>query len=281
MKHNLLRNKVTQAAAAMMVVAAVSGSVYPVVPAYGADRAVEQVYLGEPAQVWWETDTVGRWNSVSKAREYQVKLFIADNIDRDEDDWQSIDWDDEELVAVMTRRTTETSCDFTPYMSDLHSYFFVVRATPRQNQQAYVTAGGWVASPTLEYRGTAAIGITDGRWRNYLAGTMYEDAEQNLLSNGWYLIGGTWYLFDADGYVQTGWQTVDGSRYYLSETGAMATGWFVYQDNWYYADKNGVMQTGWIMDQPGKYYYLNEDGTMASDTTVDGYWLDADGMRRS
>ncbi len=41
---------------------------------------------------------------------------------------------------------------------------------------------------------------------------------------------------------------------------------FVWDDNWYYADKTGAVQTGWIMDQPGKYYYLNEDGTMAHDT---------------
>lgn len=84
--------------------------------------------FGEPKYVYWETDTVGRWSSVSKAHEYQVKLYLADNVDRDEEDWRQIDWEDEELEAVMTKRTTELSCDFSDYMNDLHSYFFVEAA---------------------------------------------------------------------------------------------------------------------------------------------------------
>ncbi len=280
MKCNLLGNRFGAAAAAVILTVTMAGGT-AAIPAYASDKTVEQVWLGEPKHVWWETDTVGKWNSVSKAQEYQVKLYIADYVDRDEDDWRSIDWEDEELRAVMTKRTTETSCDFSEYMNDLHSYFFVVRATPKVSQQAYVTAGNWVASKTIDYRGTAVQGITDGKWRNYLEGTMYEDAGQNLLKDGWHLIKGSWYLFDADGYVQTGWQTIDGFRYYLGDTGAMATGWFVYNDNWYYANKDGVMQTGWIMDLPGKYYYLYEDGTLAVSTTVDGYQVDAGGLRQS
>lgn len=249
-------------------------------PAWASDKAVEQVYLGEPKYVYWETDTVGRWSSVSKAHEYQVKLYLADNVDRDEEDWRQINWEDEELEAVMTKRTTELSCDFSDYMNDLHSYFFVVRATPRVSEQAYVTPGDWVASPDLDFRGQPVLGITEGKWRNYLEGTQYEDVDGNPLGGGWHLIKGSWYLFDENGYRQTGWQTVDGSRYYLNEDGRMAAGWFVYEDDWYYADSDGRVQTGWVMDQPGKYYYLNADGTMAHDTVVDGYRLDSGGLRQ-
>ena len=249
-------------------------------PALASDKAVERVYLGEPKYVYWETDTVGRWSSVRKAHEYQVKLYLADHVDRDENDWRSVDWEDEEMEAVMTKRTTELSCDFSDYMNDLHSYFFVVRATPRVSEQAYVTAGEWVASPDIDFRGQAVQGITDGKWRNYLEGTQYEDVDGNVLGGGWHLIKGSWYLIDDDGYRQTGWQTVDGGRYYLNEDGRMSVGWFVYGDHWYYAGADGRMQTGWVMDQPGKYYYLNEDGTMAYDTVVDGYRLDSDGLRQ-
>lgn len=248
--------------------------------AMASDKAVETVYLGEPKYVYWETDTTGRWTSVSKAREYQVKLYIADNIDRDEDDWRSVDWENEEMEAVMTKRTTELSCDFSDYMNDLHSYFFVVRATPRVSEQAYVKAGNWVASPDLDFKETAARGITDGKWRNYLEGTQYEDADGNPLGGGWHLIKGRWYLFDERGYRLTGWQTESGNRYYLGTDGQMAAGWFTWEDNWYYADSDGKLRTGWIMDQPGNYYYLNEDGTMAHDVFVEGYWLDSNGLRR-
>lgn len=251
-----------------------------VLTAWASDKAVEQVSLGEPKYVYWESDTVGRWSPVSKAHEYQVKLYLADNVDRDEENWRAVDWENEEMEAVMTRRTSELTCDFSDYMNDLHSYFFVVRATPKISEQAYVTAGEWVASPDMDFRGQAVQGITEGKWRNYLEGTQFEDVDGNPLGGGWHRIKGSWYLFDENGYRQTGWQTVDGDRYYLKEDGRAATGWFVYGDDWYYADSDGRVQTGWVMDQPGKYYYLKEDGTMAHDTEVDGYWLGSDGLSR-
>lgn len=251
---------------------------------YAADKAVETVYLGAPKHIWWETETVGKWSSVSQAHEYQVKLYVADDVDRDEENWRMVDFDDESMVdaeCVMTRRTSQTSCDFTEYMNDLHSYFFVVRATPKVSEQAYVVAGDWVASQDVDFRGSENQGITEGKWRNYLEGSRYEDGDGNFLPGGWHRIRGSWYLLDEGGYRLKGWQTVDGNRYYLSEDdGRMATGWFVWEDHWYYADKSGVLQTGWVMDTPGNYYYLNEDGTMAHDTEVDGYWLGADGLRQ-
>lgn len=251
--------------------------------AYASDKAVETVYLGAPKYVWWETDTMGKWSSVSKAHEYQVKLYIADYVERDEDNWKEIDFDDEsmsEAECIMTKRTSDTSCDFTDYMNDLHSYFFVVRATPKISEQAYVEAGEWTASPDVDFREKQNQGITEGKWRNYLEGSRYEDGDGNLLGGGWHLIKGSWYLLDENGYRLTGWQTVGEDRYYLGDDGRMASGWFVWNENWYYAGSDGKIQTGWIMDKPGKYYYLNADGAMAHDTTVDGYVLGADGLRQ-
>lgn len=251
--------------------------------AYASDKAVETVYLGTPKYVWWETDTVGKWSSVSSAHEYQVKLYIADYVERDEENWKAVDFGDEsmsEAECVMTKRTSATSCDFSEYMNDLHSYFFVVRATPKLSEQAYVTAGAWTASPDVDFREKQNQGITEGKWRNYLEGSRYEDGDGNLLGSGWHLIKGSWYLMDENGYRLTGWQTVGEDRYYLGEDGQMAVGWFVWNDAWYYAGKDGRMQTGWIMDKPGNYYYLKEDGTMAHDTMVDGYTLGADGLRQ-
>lgn len=253
------------------------------VTALASDRSVDTVYLGQPKHVWWETDTVAKWSSVSKAHEYQVKLFIADDIDRDEDNWRRIDMEDEvmtEAEAVVTKRTSDLSCDFSEYMNDLHSYFFVVRAVPRISEQAYVVSGAWTASYDIDYRGQEKQGITGGKWRNYLEGSKYETEDGSFLDAGWHLIKGSWYLLDENGYRLSGWQEPDGKRYYLSTDGRLATGWFVWEDQWYYAGDDGQICTGWVMAEPGKYYYLNEDGRMLSDTVVDGYWLDADGMHR-
>ena len=280
MKKTSLAIRVLSAVMAFTMVA--GGNIIPgngIMTALASDKAVDWVYLGEPKYVWWETDTVGKWSSVSKAHEYQVKLYIADNIERDEDNWRKIDWDNEELEAVVTKRTGDQSCDFTEYMKDQHSYFFVVRATPKISEQGYVSSGNWVASPELDFKGQQVQGITEGKWRNYREGSKFEAVDGNELGGGWHLIRGTWYLFDENGCRLNDWQSMDGSRYYLGTDGRMATGWFVYGDNWYYADKSGVIQTGWVMDQPGKYYYMYEDGTMAHDIEIEGYWLSSSGLR--
>lgn len=36
-------------------------------------------------------------------------------------------------------------------------------------------------------------------------------------------------------------------------------------------------ETGWLQDDDGKWYYLNNDGSMAYDTVIDGYKLGSDG----
>ena len=281
MKINM-RNSKRVAVAALAAVVLAAGQ--PPVTALASDHQVETVYLGSPKHVWWETDTVGQWSSVSKAHEYQVKLYIGDNVERDEENWKNIDFEDEgmlEAECVMTKRTSKTSCDFTEYMNDLHTYFFVVRATPKVSEQAYVVSGDWAASPDVDFREQQVQGITGGTWRNYLEGSRYEMEDGTFLTGGWQRIQGTWYLLDENGYRLTGWQEVDGNRYYLGENGKMAAGWFVWNENWYYAGVDGSMKTGWVMEKPGYYYYLREDGTMVHDAMVDGYWLGEDGVRRN
>ena len=78
----------------IVAAAAVLLATTPQFPSCASDKAVETVYLGTPAHVWWETDTTGKWSSVAKTHEYQVKLYIADNVDRDEENWRKVDFDD-------------------------------------------------------------------------------------------------------------------------------------------------------------------------------------------
>lgn len=247
---------------------------------WASDREVESITLGEPAYVWWESNVVGKWSTVKKAHEYQVKLYISDYVERDEENWRILTAEEEEseLEAVAVVRTSENSFDFSPYMEDGHIYFFAVRAVPKVNEQAYVTAGEWVASKDADLRQEMVMGITEGTWRNYLEGSRYEDGEGVFLTGGWHLIQGSWYFLDENGYRMTGWQEIGGKRYYLGDEGRMAVGWFMHGDQWYYADKEGEIQTGWIMDVPGEYYYLDEEGRMLCNTVIDGWKLGADGM---
>lgn len=265
-------------AAGRFLMTVVMAVMIPCVPIYASDKEVETVWLGSPSHVWWDTETVGTWSTVKKAHEYQVKLYISDDVDRDEDNWRETDVDGLGLEAVAVFRVTENQCDFTEYMNDLHTYFFTVQASPRLNEQAYVIAGEKVASPDTDFKGRSVLGITTGKWRNYLEGSRYEVEEGIYLTGGWQLIRGSWYYLDENGYRVSGWHWIDDDRYYFDEYGKMQKNWIFLDESWYYADSSGVIQTGWIMTEPGCYYYLDETGRMLSDCTVDGYLLGSDGL---
>ncbi|WP_297417401.1 cadherin-like beta sandwich domain-containing protein [Clostridium sp.] len=107
----------------------------------------------------------------------------------------------------------------------------------------------------------------NGKWQ-------YNDSTGNPLKNAWVQN----YYVDANGNMATGWINFNGSWYYLGNDGAKKTGWQLANGAWYYLDGEGRMQTGWMRDLTnGKYYFLNSNGTMASNTTIGGYKLGADG----
>ena len=68
-------------------------------------------------------------------------------------------------------------------------------------------------------------------------------------------------MYFKDGKALTGWQTVDGKRYYFNE--------------------NAIMAAGKWLRIHGKWYYFYADGSLARSTEIDGYEVDADGVRKS
>ncbi|WP_315069609.1 hypothetical protein [uncultured Clostridium sp.] len=77
--------------------------------------------------------------------------------------------------------------------------------------------------------------------------------------------------------IKNQWINTNNSWYFLNVDGAKVTGWQNLNNSWYYFDTEGNMETGWVRDISGKYYYLNSNGTMAHDTTIDGYQIGSDG----
>lgn len=105
----------------------------------------------------------------------------------------------------------------------------------------------------------------NGRW-------WYKHADGSYTRDGWELIHGQWYLFDADGWMLTGWQQRNGVWYYLCGRGCMEIGWQNLNGAWYFMDESGAMRTGWIQDG-GEWYYLNDDGKLATGwKQVNGQW---------
>ena len=123
--------------------------------------------------------------------------------------------------------------------------------------------------------------------------------ENGKKATGWKKINGKWYHFEPYGVMDTYWIVLDDKTYYLGEDGAMRTGWVKDYDDtwnyynpagdqvvgqwkqiggkWYYFDDFGKMMTGWWRFNGEYTYYLYPDGHMATNTTIDGNPIGADG----
>ena len=77
--------------------------------------------------------------------------------------------------------------------------------------------------------------------------------------------------------VHAEWINTDNYMWWYKENESYAIGWRFIDDNWYFFDNNGYMKTGWLQYKD-KWYYLSETGEMLKDTSVDGYYLDVDGV---
>lgn len=69
----------------------------------------------------------------------------------------------------------------------------------------------------------------------------------------------------------------DNTGWWYKEGNSWSVGWKFVDGNWYYFKQDGYMKTGWLQDSNKKWYYLNSDGSMAHDTTIDGYTIGSDG----
>ncbi|EKQ56410.1 MULTISPECIES: N-acetylmuramoyl-L-alanine amidase family protein [unclassified Clostridium] len=76
--------------------------------------------------------------------------------------------------------------------------------------------------------------------------------------------------------AETGWIQGESYWHYMDATGRVATGWLKDNGYWYYFDSKGIMKTGWVYVD-GNWYYFYSDGKMATETTIDGYYLNSGG----
>jgi len=108
------------------------------------------------------------------------------------------------------------------------------------------------------------------------ATTNYELKKEQAKLNGWNQKDGAWYYYKDDK-AQAGWVQDSGSWYYCDDSGKMKLNWIQDKSKWYYLGSDGKLRTGWIKDND-KWYYMNNDGTMAVNTTVDGNYINGNGV---
>lgn len=213
-----------------------------------------------------------------------------------------------------------TSYNFYPYMTKKGTYHYKVRTVPYTDQQKkYGTKSEWIESDEVyidEQHVSDGSGQVDGNgqstsstaqvgWIQSGGTWYYRYPDGSYQRDSWLLVNSKWYLFDSEGRMLTGWQTKGGLTYYLQDDGAMLTGWVRAGNTWYYLNNQadgveGAMHTGWLqnngktycMGQNGAmmegwnqvggnwYYFYPGSGNMAVNTTIETFYVDANGVWR-
>ena len=84
-----------------------------------------------------------------------------------------------------------------------------------------------------------------------------------------------------DSQTANGWQQNDSGQWSYYRNGKPVKGWLSDDQKWYWLDKaTGMMFAGGWKQIDGKWYYFYPDGTMAVNTTIDGYTIGSDGARK-
>ena len=141
-------------------------------------------------------------------------------------------------------------------------------------------------------------------WMNYNDSWYYYYPDGSCQRDSWLKLNDKWYLFQNDGRMLTGWQNHNGQTYYLTEQGDMLTGWIQAGQRWYYLnptkdDYEGCLLRSRWANVDGRIYYFNSDGSMmegwnqvdgswyyfypgyghkATDTYIDGFYVNQDGV---
>lgn len=135
-----------------------------------------------------------------------------------------------------------------------------------------------------------------GKWIRETAGWRYNNGYDYFPANEIFEISGSYYLFDAKGYMLTGWQTFEKETYYLLASGVMKIaaweGRYYLKDDGrmahdemlavgtdtYLFNSSGITLKGW-QEYEGKQYYFSASGIMRHDIWQDNVYLKADGSR--
>ena len=140
------------------------------------------------------------------------------------------------------------------------------------------TEKGWHRGESTQYldpdTGEMAVGwkIIDNKW-------YYLSTYDGSMQRGWQQINKKMYFLQADGSMETGWHRGESTQYLDPGSGEMVVGWHLIDNQWYYFSiQDGQMMTGWQKIDGRWYYFYPDNGCMARDTVIDGYYINTEGV---
>lgn len=90
---------------------------------------------------------------------------------------------------------------------------------------------------------------------------------------------GTNFTYIKDNKPVIGLQNIKNELYYFDNNGYLKYGWIQYNNEWLYAtiSRGEILHNCWE-NIGNKWYYFNQDGVMAHNTYINGYYVDSNGV---
>ncbi|MGI5893707.1 MAG: bacterial Ig-like domain-containing protein [Candidatus Merdivicinus sp.] len=259
-----------------------------VVTCFGQTFTVE---IASTTDQKWNFDLSTLLDDWSKVSNVKVQNAVLEN------DGKTVSWkngaenpivqydycvDDNDTIITVTltlNYTPNIPSDTLPYIPPVSDGWKQDRTGSWRYYQDGNAVTGWLKEGEFWYYFEPETGVMAEGWQ-YISGVWYylKPVTGNMMT-GWQYVNGIWYYLRDWGGMATGWQHINGVWYYLKNWGGMATGWQHINGVWYYLKDWGGMATGWQYINRA-WYYLKDWGGMAYNTTIDGYYLGADGAMR-
>lgn len=58
-------------------------------------------------------------------------------------------------------------------------------------------------------------------------------------------------------------------------------GWVLSDHHWFYYENNVLVRDRWIPSTEGRWFYVDKNGVMSTNTYVEGYWVDDEGVYKA
>lgn len=209
--------------------------------------------------VRWEDDKspIADWEPTDGAKSFQVRLYRGNKTVGD------------------TVTTTETTYNFISRITREGEYYFKVRGVNKSNKK-----GDWYESDYIYVDEEMLENIKSGNYSsgnhntgNYNSGNNFNTSNNNSNGTtssapGTSCISGRWIW---DNNRQNWWYQYSNGSYPVN-------GWLEIDNKWYCFDSVGWMRVGWI-EAGGSWYYCDPtSGAMLTNTTINGYYVDANGV---
>ncbi len=231
---------------------------------------VAKTRLAKPQRVYLDGNSVIKWQGVSGASRYSVRISYDEEYTYNPESGSSdmtiyIDEaDDETRYSGRSRSYTVNSAQFdaSQYM-DVDEIkdvkFYITAMAPSSRSASYLNSE--VTEFTAEQGSVESSTDVGSVTTNKEGAMVYVDSSGDYIT-GWQDLNGAWYYFQNKGNAVTGWKKIDKRWYYFGEDSKMVTGWIQLGDYWYYLNEGGddtlgAMLTG-TQTINGVSYYLNE-----------------------